>query len=254
MKKLFLLLFSAALVFCSVSCSNLLTVPDAVIIDGKSYNQAFTYTLYPHDEKNIGRESAPEGPYHKYPSTPYDCYIAYHKAKPCVFFASSCYDEAVAQYSDPENFDFYCLIGNSNVGGIPAIPIEVDSQLFDRLVEYADESGYDPLSPVKSKEGAKKFPQPDNDTQPLNGELHFFKISKDGAFSTSRGYTFISVDGRLCLLLYYDGADDTVAYRELPEELSDFILLILDDNEIELPRTYETEKSGTLEVPDFLFF
>ena len=62
------------------------------------------------------------------------------------------------------------------------------------------------------------------------------------------------MDGRLCLRLYYDGADDTVAYRELPEELSDFILSILDDNEIELPRTYETEKSGTLEVPDFLFF
>lgn len=239
MKKLLVVLFSAALMFCSVSCTNLLTVPDAVIIDGKSYNQAFTYTLFPHDDKNVNREAAPEGPYYKYTSTPYDCYIAYHKAKPCVFFASSCYDEAVAHYSDPENFDFYCLIGNSNVRGKPSTLTEVDPQLFDRLVEYADENSYDPLSPAKSKEGAKKVPLPDNDTPPLDSELHFYKISKDGAFSTSRGYTFLSLNGQLCLRLYYDGADDTIAYRELPEELSDFILSLLDANEIELPRVYE---------------
>ena len=71
------------------------------------------------------------------------------------------------------------------------------------------------------------IPHPNNWT---DDEIHFYKESKDGAFSTSKGYTFIMVDDRLCLLYQYDFGDENnpiILVREIPEDLSEYFCTLL---------------------------
>ena len=61
-------------------------------------------------------------------------------------------------------------------------------------------------------------------------EIHFYKESKDGAFTTSRAYTFIIYENKLCFLYQYDFRDEdapVMAIRDIPKELSNYFLSLL---------------------------
>lgn len=61
-------------------------------------------------------------------------------------------------------------------------------------------------------------------------EIHFFKESKDGVFSTSKGYTFFLLEEKLFLLYQYDLSNITNPFMtvcEIPAEISDYFCALL---------------------------
>ena len=232
MKKICFIL-SLILILCCCSCTINFSKPDTVTIEEKEYKKAFIGELYPIEDVVSSEGIKISGnSYYKFFKTQYDCYIAYDRnAEPNVYFSSEQFDEAFSFYNDASNFNFFCLLGNihdENDQKILEIQ-EIDSLMFNRLLEYSAKNDYNPFTSFNNEDGIKKvpIPHPNNWT---DDEIHFYKESKDGAFGTSKGYTFIMVDDRLCLLYQYDFGDENnpiMLVREIPEDLSEYFCTLL---------------------------
>ena len=230
MKKICFIL-SLILILCC-SCTINVNEPDTVTIEEKEYKKAFIGELYPIEDvvSNEGIKISGNS-YYKSFKTQYDCYISYDRnAEPNVYFSSEQFDEAFSFYNDASNFNFFCLLGNihdENDQKILEIQ-EIDSLMFNSLIEYSAKNDYNPFS-SNNEDGLKKVPILNLDDW-LSNEIHIYKESKDGAFSTSNGYTFIMVDDRLCLLYRYDFGDENnpiMLVREIPEDLSEYFCTLL---------------------------
>lgn len=233
MKKYILLFLSLILVLCFSSCALTLDKHDTVTIEGKEYKKAFVSELYPFDEfvPNDGVKVS-GNLYYKYSQTPYDCYIAYDRnAEPNVYFEKEKFDEAKLYYSNSNNFKFFCLIGNIyDENDQQIINLEnINYSMFNSLLEFSKDNDHNPFTSSNSEEGLKKVPVTDPDDW-MADEIHFYKESKDGAFTTSKAYTFILHENRLCLLYQYDFSDDeapVMLVRDIPSETSDYFCFLL---------------------------
>lgn len=230
--RIICLIFSMLLILCCCSCTFIFDIPDTVTIEGKEYKIAFTDVLYPIygvvSDKGVKIFGSN---YYRYSETPYDCYISYsHNAKPKVYFEASCFNEAISYYKDASNFNYFCILGNiHDESKRQMIELqEIDALMLDRLIEFADENEYAPFSFSSKENELKKVPIADA-SHWTAGEIHFFKESKDDAFSTSRGYTFVMLDERLCLLYQYDFSDENVPCMtvcEMPTDISDYFFTL----------------------------
>ena len=234
MKKICFIL-SLILILCCCSCTINFNKPDTVTIEEREYKKAFIGELYPIDDVVSSEDIKISGnSYYKCFKTQYDCYIAYDRnAEPNVYFSSEQFDEAFSFYNDASNFNFFCLLGNihdENNQKILEIQ-EIDSLMFNRLFEYSAKNDYNPSTSFNSEDGLKKVPISNPDDW-LSDEIHFYKESKDGAFSTSRGYTFILYENKLCLLYQYDFSDKkspVMLIRYVPTEISDYFCSLLEN-------------------------
>ena len=124
------------------------------------------------------------------------------------------------------NLKFFCLFGNvhdENKQKIIEIE-EIDIDMFNSLLEYSIENNYNPLTSFNNEEGLKSVPIPDPDNW-VSDEIHLYKESKDGAFTTSRGYIFKLIDNQLYLLYRYDFRNDespAMILRDIPKDISDY--------------------------------
>lgn len=239
MKKYIILILSLILILCSVSCTAKKDLPDTVTIEDEEYRKTFIGRLYPTDasfpDADDGEGTRLYGEYYyKYLLTDFDCYIAHDKnAEPNVYFSSEQVDEAFSFYNDANNFNFFCLIGNihdENEQQIYEIH-EINSLMFDSLLEFAEKNDYDPLTSFNNEENLKNVPIPNPDDW-MADEIHFYKESRDGAFTTSRAYTFILHENSLYLLYQYDFSDDkmpVMLIRDIPEEISNYFESLLDN-------------------------
>ena len=232
MKKICFIL-SLILILCCCSCKINFNKPDTVTIEGKEYKKAFIGELYPIEDVVSSEGIKISGnSYYKFFKPQYDCYIAYDRnAEPNVYFSSEQFDEAFSFYNDASNFNFFCLLGNIHDEKDQKILEiqEIDSLMFNSLLEYSAKNDYNPFTSFNNEDGIKKvpIPHPNNWT---DDEIHFYKESKDGAFSTSQGYTFVMVDDRICLLYQYDFGDENnpiMLVREIPEDLSEYFCTLL---------------------------
>lgn len=233
MKKLVSFILCATLVLCCTSCAYIFPQPDTVTIEGTLYKRAFVSELFPVDDcVSTDSVSIAGNSYFEYPNAQYDCYISYDRnAQPNVYFPSEQYHEAVSYYTDPNHFTFYCLIGNIHDTNQQEVSViqNIDAPMFARLLEFSSKNEYNPLTLFNKEDGLVKVPiaNPDNWTA---DEIHFYKESNDGAFSTSKGYTFIMHDGKLSLLYQYDWGDDNapeMLLRSVPTEISDYFCTLL---------------------------
>ncbi len=221
------------LILCCSSCAANLAKPDIITINGKEYKKAFVGELYPFDESLSDDGVKVSGNfYYKYSETPYDCYIAYDRnAEPNIYFAKEKFDEVVSYYNDPNNFKFSCLIGNIhdendqqiiNLGNL-------DHSIFNSLLEFSKSNDYNPFTSFNNEEGLKRVPVTDPGDWTAD-EIHFYKESKDGAFSTSQGFTFILYENKLHLLYQYDFSDDetpVMLVKDIPSEIGDYFCTLL---------------------------
>jgi hypothetical protein len=167
-------------------------------------------------------------------------------AQRVVYCLSEEWEQENAYYSDNDNFDFYCSMGNVyeplTVAEIP----NMDYDKFEELGTFADEHGYDPFN-AKADKGQKAYPMPDW----RDGEIRFYKVSKDGLFSSTKGNNLHLIDGRLVLLYRYYFADDEAQECmygvELPSELSDYFIGILQTIDTDEKNTDETDDTGGIE-------
>ena len=229
MKKYIILFFSLILVLCFSSCSLISDLPDTVTIDEKEYTRAFISEFFPVSKSLVNNNGVRVSGhiYYEYSNTPFDCYIAYgNDGFPNVYFESSAFNEAFSYYTDLNNLKFFCLFGNvhdENKQKIIEIE-EIDIDMFNSLLEYSIENNYNPLTSFNNEEGLKSVPIPDPDNW-VSDEIHLYKESKDGAFTTSRGYIFKLIDNQLYLLYRYDFRNDespAMILRDIPKDISDY--------------------------------
>lgn len=238
MKKYILVILPLMLILNFTSCIKK-DLPVNITIEGKEYQRAFIGELYPlytgfrdADDKEGIRISGEC--YYKYQLKDFDCYIAYDdNAEPNVYFGSEQFDEAFSFYKDANNFNFFCLLGNihdENDQQILDIK-EIDSLMFDQLLEFSKDNHYNPFTSFNNEEGLVTVSIP-NPNDWMAEEIHFYKESKDGAFSTSRGYTFILHENKLCFLYRYDFSDEkspVMLIRDVPTEISDYFCSLLEN-------------------------
>ena len=239
MKKYIVVILSVMLILNFASCTLKKDLPVNITIDGKEYQRAFVGELYPldtslpdADDKESIRISGKY--YYEYQLTDFNCYIAYdNNAEPNVYFESGRFEAAVSYYQNTENFKFFCLLGNihdENDQQILEIK-DIDSLMLDQLLEFSKDNDYNPFSSFNNEEGITtvSIPNPNNW---LSDEIHFYKESKDGAFSTSKAYTFILYENNLCFLYRYDFTDEkspSMLIRYVPTEISDYFCSVLED-------------------------
>ena len=239
MKKYILVILSVMLILSSASCTLKKDLPVNITIEGKEYQRSFIGELYPldtsfpdADDKEGIRISGEY--YYKYELTDFDCYIAYdNNAEPNVYFESGRFEDAVSYYKNAENFKYFCLLGNihdENEQQILEIK-EIDSLMLDQLLEFSKEYHYNPFTSFNKEEGLTPVSIPDpNDW--MADEIHIYKKSKDGAFSTLRAYTFKLYEGKLCFLYQYDFTDEkspVMLIRYVPTEISDYFCSLLEN-------------------------
>ena len=232
MKKICFIL-SLILILCCCSCTINFNKPDTVTIEEKEYKKAFIGELYPIEDVVSSEGIKISGnSYYKFFKTQYDCYIAYDRnAEPNVYFSSEQFDEAFSFYNDASNFNFFCLLGNihdENDQKILEIQ-EIDPLMFNRLLEYSAKNDYNPFTSFNNEDGIKKVPIPHPNNW-KDDEIHFYKESKDGAFTTSQAYTFIVHKNKLYFLYQYDFSDDNapiMLVRHIPSEIGDYFCDLL---------------------------
>lgn len=208
-------------------------LPDTVSIDGTVYQRTFSGELYAsRNHNNCVTVSGVD--YYLIHGAAFDCYLTddpYNGFHPAVYFPAAVCDDAVHYYRNPENFLFYCWLGNladqqhADIYSLDAI----DSAMFDRLLQFYLENDSKPFSSSNDVDGQMFVPIPEGSF--ADGELSFYKESDDGVFTTPR-FTLRIVDDRLCLLHHYDFADEDHPQMKvvpLPTDLSDYFLSLVDE-------------------------
>lgn len=229
MKKLILIFLSIILVVSLSSCGLNLPKPDSVKINGVEYKRAFIGDLYPLTDTSGEPTKVKGNAYYECSNTSYGCYIAYDQnAEPNIYFASERFDKAVSHYTDENNFNFFCLIGNVHDENQQQIfqLTDIDNSKFQSFVDFSHSNSYNPLTSFNDDKNLKKLPITSSDNW-ADDEIHFYKESKDEAFSTSRAYTLKLYENKLYFLYYYDASNKIMLVKDIPTELNDYFLSLL---------------------------
>lgn len=239
MKRCALIFISLILVLCFSSCAINFDKPDTVTIEKKEYIRAFIGELYPVDASfpNTDGVKVSGNFYYQYSGTPFDCYITYDRnAEPNIYFEKEQFEEAASHYKNADSFKFFCLLGNiHDENDQQIIDLEnIDYSMFNSLFEFSKDNDYNPFTSFNNEDGVKKVPIADPDDW-IADEIHFYKESKDGFFTTSKAYTFILYENKLCFLYQYDfsdGKDPVMIVRDIPSEISDYFCSLLNQMQI----------------------
>lgn len=209
--------------------------PETVSIGDHTYATGFYGTLFPH--KFDFSEEIYEVDDTEYRGIEYDRFDLIHAdigsyTEGTIYCRESQFDEAEKYYSDPENYTYYCRVGEFRKESDPEyfdISEEIDPEMFEALREFAEQNSYEPFDLFKNS-GIEKIevPIPDKKTSPT---LVFYKESKDGIFTSSTGESFHIIDGELVLVYYYDygfGEYEKLVGVIVPDEISDYIIDFLE--------------------------
>jgi len=200
-----------------------LSVPKTVTIAGISYRNGFYGDLWPNnftfkgDSVNVGDNEFDHINCEKFDWV----YSTIDGTTSGILYCEERqWDEAHKYYSDNNNFVYYCSSGEeSDIATIT----NIDSKKFAALMDFAKKNSYDPFG---SNEGVKtrRLHNPDMDKSP---ELIFYKESKDGFFTSFRGYKFHVLDGKMMLVFFYDGGSDELVAVDVPNKLGQYFIKLL---------------------------
>ncbi|WP_310605222.1 hypothetical protein [Anaerosporobacter sp.] len=135
-----------------------------------------------------------------------------------LYCAEEQWKQAQSYYADDSNYDYYCQFGTENIYRDPvivAIP-DVDSEKFEKLMDFAEKNRYKPSEPVNKN--TRTLPIPDIVESPV---IIFYKESKDGLLVSVRGYKFYIDNDKLVLLYYYNhghGEYEEMLVVDVPDE------------------------------------
>lgn len=224
MKRLIIFFLILTLVFVCASCNLQKNVPDTVKIDNREYAKLSVGELYPMDDAFMagGGESILGNTYFKYSRGEFDGYISYgDDGEPNLYFERNKQDEVISYYNNPVNYDYFCLLGNVSDENNHKIFVldSIEHSMFDGLMKC-----------IYNKAGFMPMPVTKEDW--VADEIHFYKESKDGAFSTSRGNTFIIQNGKLYFLGYYDFSNEgapLMYLKEVPSDISNYFCDLLEN-------------------------
>ncbi len=242
MRKIIFMLLVLLSVFAIVSCdavNEYFELPDTITVDGVEYKRAYIGHLYEesHNFSDIKTVKIKNKTYTGYFDTKYKFFVANDlDAEPNIYFESSHYSEAFSYYNNPENYKYICHVGNV-YGGDQYIISDIDIEMFDKLLEFSKKNYYNPLTSFNNEEGLEIMAF-DSSSKWDTDEIRFYKESKDGAFSTSRGFDLKLRDNKLYLLYAYDFEDEAnpvMKLRPIPADIGNYFISLISQNEIIIP-------------------
>ena len=248
-KTFFSVLFCIALVTLS-GCDGInrmigsSVVPESVTIEGITYRNGFYgEELCPLFDQvgDVGAETLQEGVFHddgyrKFRRVDFEGHDWVHSnigkyTGGVVYCAESEWEQTKSYYKNPENFDYYYDMGYyMSQNGEVLIP-KVDFQKFEELLAFGRENNYEPFDSSSNKKVMEKTCRiPESEFQE---GFCFYKVSKDGYFTTSRGPRYFVYDDKLFLVFYHDGENqdgefEEVVSVEVPNELSQYFVEVLE--------------------------
>jgi hypothetical protein len=208
--------------------------PNRIVIDGIPYRSGFYGDLYPNfgevgdvgsdalqeeilyeDGKNEFRRVDFEG--HDWVHTYAGKYTA-----GTVYCAENEWEKMRDYYADASNFIYY--------GADVAVP-EIDTQKFDDLLTWSNENAYNPFDQSVDENTMQNIRRLSRSEYAET--FCFYKVSKDGYFSTSRQHTYLVYQGKLLQVLYIDGGANNGGSAEavvvdVPDELGQYFLGIME--------------------------
>lgn len=241
MKRILSICIIFIMIFSLSSCIFLRPiVPESITFDGQTYMKAFTAEFFPNDyppgsadatEFRIGFKS-----YYHLTTTYFDSCVGYTVyGEPEIYFNANQYDEAIAYFENPENFNYFCLVGNivdKTDHYVCSVP-NMDPLMLDKLTDFILENGHTPFKSNSQK--ASSVPLIGDEWK--DGEFYFYKATKSGDFLSIRD-TLRIVDGRIVLLHYYDFDGETgnqkMIYVDLPDDLNEYFLSVLSDLNVKI--------------------
>lgn len=230
--------FSAALLSAAILLSGCGLAPDApetLRAGEKTFRTGFYGSLHP-DEFSLTQDSLQAGSI-TLERIECDVFELYHAdagpySEGTVYCEESWYEQAEAYYSDPGNYVRFCILGSDAPGaeGVHTVELpDADAVLFDDLLRFAEESGYDPFD-RQHNSGVEtvELPMPDDK---VDTRMVFYKRSRDGLFTSEKGSDFYFIGGRLMLVYQYDfgdGGDGKLIAVEAPEQLSAYFISFME--------------------------
>ena len=144
-----------------------------------------------------------------------------------IYCAEKDYENALAFYADPNNFSYYCTLGvDSYTQSTKTVEIaDIDTDKFNALLEFADQSDYDPFDKNHNAKIEKvELPMPDNtkDTR-----LVFYKQSNDGLFVSYARTDFYILNNHLYAVYRYDfghGEYEKLIAVKAPDDISTYFV------------------------------
>ncbi len=241
MKKL-LVLFSVLILanFCSCGLIGGNTkTPEAVDIDGVEWSLAYENGyFYPQEDLNEeNKAGSVEGyNFYNFEGKEFDFIVCYSRnGKPNIYFKTEELDSARAYYDNPENCNYYCIIGNIHDENDHRVYelTDLDTDKFEELYSFSMEESYDPSKGLEDRVGKKEIPFDPNSSF-TDGEIVFYKADKSGVLCTSKGANYRIEENELVMLYFYyfdgynDYANPLMYVSEVPEELGDYFVDIVD--------------------------
>ena len=229
LKKIFALLLIIALIL--TGCVGLSPDgPEMLEGDGEVFKTGFYGTLFPNnyvltDESlNINNITLNK--------IAHDNFELYHAdigsyTEGTIYCAEKDYENALAFYSDPKNYTYYCILGvESDTQSTKTIEVsDVDTDKFNALLDFADKSNYDPFDKKHNAEIEKvDLPMPD-DTK--DTRLVFYKESKDKLFNSSKGTDYYIINEHLYSVYQYDfgrGEYEKLIAVKVPDDISSYFV------------------------------
>ncbi len=208
-------------------------VPDGPALlegDGKTYQTGFYGDLFPHEFELTDQTSSVEGI--TLTKLLHPQFQLYHAeigpyASGTLYCAGEDYENAVAFYSDPSNYTYFCILGaNTDTTQEKTVEIpQVDPVKFEALWDFARQSEYDPFDSAHNAKVEKvDLPMPDS-TKDIR--LVFYKESVDSLFTSIKGNEYYIFNNRLYMVYQYDcghGEYEKLIAVQVPLELSNYFV------------------------------
>lgn len=144
-----------------------------------------------------------------------------------IYCSEKDYESALSFYNDPKNYSYHCILGvNSNTQRAQTVElIDVDTDKFNALLDFADKSNYDPFDKKHNDQIEKvELPMPDDSK---NTRMVFYKESSDHLFNSSKGTDYYIFKDHLYSVYQYDfghGEYEKLIAVKVPDEISSYFV------------------------------
>ncbi|MDE7076654.1 MAG: hypothetical protein K2O62_04970 [Clostridia bacterium] len=235
-KILAVIICLTALVFASFSGCALLPKyrdPKSVTIDDEIYVGKFYGDMYARLEYKEDKTRLFETKYHywwRLEDSTFDLYYCRNKESllwdPALYCKKSQFEEIKSYYANPDNFDYYIGLEDIHLNRqTQKLTGELNGELLEQILVYNKKVAY----PLLTKEKKDKLYLSGVDyVKPL-----VYRVSKDGLFSFGSG-PWIYYKERVYYFDYMDGRTNEYKVYVPSDELSDYIIKLLKDNDFEL--------------------
>lgn len=198
--------------------------PESLKSGNEIYKTGFYGTLFPKNYKYAGASVQIDDLVLS--KIEHDRFTLYHAdigtySEGTIYCAEEDFEEALAYYQNPENYSYYCNLKNK--GKLLEIP-QVDPDMFESLLAFAERSGYDPFNSRHNAQIEKEeFPMPDR----KQVRFVFYKESADRLFVSFKGTEYYILEDHLYAVYQYDcghGEYEKLIAVKVPDDLSDYFI------------------------------